>query len=414
MNLNGPFLLVGGLTTIKTGTFVAGPTITVVPPSSTSSENITVRAKAYDQYSNSATLQVTRHIGEFTITGYPVVDCKRAYSFSTQYYPGVSYSWTLPDGWEGATTSRYIHPSAGKAGTISMTATACGEQYAAYFEVTRSRIVPDGSYITGSDLLCSTGSQYGLSSVYNNDPTITWTVSNNIGTPPSTGRYVTLHATSNGPGTITATITNPSCDTDVRTKNNIWVGGPDLSNITIYYSEDITGTYPDEFCPGDVNELLARANPLIDMHLTSIYWDMISWDVLYYDDEGYVLFEIPTSFYGFQDVYYEVTNPCDVLISSETLYKGSCGGYFMIVSPNPSSGETTLIIESANKEEPFDLNEDWNLEIYDQQQNLLEKIQKIKGDKKVFNTTTWKEGNYFLRAFYKDKYILGRLVVSKL
>lgn len=397
----------------QTGTFVAGKTINIILPSSNSPGNITVRAKAYEQYSTYATLQVTRNIGKFDITGNENVNCRQTYQYSTQYYSEVTYSWQLPAEWSGSSITNSISATAnGPEGNIVMTATACGQIAKDTLRVLNTKIIPDNAYLQGSDLLCSTGSIYNVLNLFDYS-SVSWDFSDNIYRTYGSSNSAQLKAIGNGPGYITPII-NTTCGIDTMNTFNIWVGGPDLNNITIYYSEDITGSYPDEFCPGDVNELLARADPLIDMKLNSIYWDMGSWNVYYYDDEGYVLFEIPLSFYQSENLYYEVSNNCDVAITSITLYEGMCGGYYMILSPNPSSGETTMTIEASKKDEKIDLNEEWDLEIFDQQQNLKEKFQKVKGNTKQFNVSTWKEGNYILRVKYKDKYVVGRLVVTKI
>lgn len=396
----------------QTGTFVAGKTINVILPSSSSSQNITVRAKAYEQYSASTSLQVTRNIGKFDITGNSNVNCRQTYQYSTQYYSGVSYSWQLPAGWSGSSSTNSISATAnGPKGNIILTATACGQIAKDTLSVLNTKIIPDNAYLQGSDLLCSTGSIYIVNNLFDYS-SVSWDFSDNIYRTYGSSNSAQLKATDNGPGYITP-IVNTTCGSDTMNTLNIWVGAPDLNNITVYYSEDITGSYPDEFCPGDVNELLARADPLIDMKLNSIYWDMGSWNVYYYDNEGYVLFEIPLSFCQSENLYYEVSNNCDVAITSITIYEGICGGYYMILSPNPSSGETTITIESSKKDEKIDLNEEWDLEIFDQQQNLKENFQKVKGNTKKFNASTWKEGNYILKAKYKDKYVVGKLVVTK-
>ena len=55
----------------------------------------------------------------------------------------------------------------------------------------------------------------------------------------------------------------------------------------------------------------------------------------------------------------------------------SCGGYYLLITPNPTNGETTLSIEQAGKEnamlksasgsqEGFEHKAEWDLEVYDQ------------------------------------------------
>jgi hypothetical protein len=149
------------------------------------------------------------------------------------------------------------------------------------------------------------------------------------------------------------------------------------------------------------------------MDLTNNYWDMANWEIIDEDSEGYVLFEIPTSFSGSEEVSYEIENACDVAIGTVTLYEGICGGYFMMMAPNPASTETTLSIETTSTAETFDENEEWELEVYDQVQSLKEKKTKLRGKSTKIQTNGWKEGVYVVRAKYKDKILTGKLVVKQ-
>ncbi|MCF6333031.1 MAG: T9SS type A sorting domain-containing protein [Draconibacterium sp.] len=95
------------------------------------------------------------------------------------------------------------------------------------------------------------------------------------------------------------------------------------------------------------------------------------------------------------------------------LVEGMCGGYFMSLSPNPSNGEVTITLESTSKTRTIDLNDSWELEIRDQSQNLKYKKGKLKATKTKLNTSSWKEGIYFVIAKYKEHFIKSKLVVSK-
>lgn len=126
-----------------------------------------------------------------------------------------------------------------------------------------------------------------------------------------------------------------------------------------------------------------------------------------------------------EDIYIRASNACGWSYNwyGETFYViDNCGGYYMMMSPNPSSGETTVSIEYG-KEEPalksastssnFDENEPWVLEVYDAMQNLKVKKPKLKGKSTSINTQGWKEGVYMIRAKYKDKILTGKLVVKE-
>ena len=94
----------------------------------------------------------------------------------------------------------------------------------------------------------------------------------------------------------------------------------------------------------------------------------------------------------------------------------------MLVMPNPSSGETTISIETGEEgktsvaeteKATFDETAEWTLEIFDSVQNLKEKKTKLKGESTTINTQSWNEGVYLLRALYKNEIITEKLVVKK-
>lgn len=99
------------------------------------------------------------------------------------------------------------------------------------------------------------------------------------------------------------------------------------------------------------------------------------------------------------------------------------GGFLLMASPNPTSGETTISIEKSapadesliqySDENSFDENEEWDLAIYDNVKNLKLKKDKLKGKSFVLKTHGWKEGIYMIRAKYKNEIIQGKLIVKQ-
>jgi hypothetical protein len=114
----------------------------------------------------------------------------------------------------------------------------------------------------------------------------------------------------------------------------------------------------------------------------------------------------------------------NITIMSEVLATDGydCDGWYMSFSPNPTTGETTLLIDSktedlglksASTEPVFDENTEWELEIYSPAQALKEKRTKLKGNSTTIQTQSWKEGVYMVRVKYKDEILTGKLVVKK-
>jgi hypothetical protein len=93
------------------------------------------------------------------------------------------------------------------------------------------------------------------------------------------------------------------------------------------------------------------------------------------------------------------------------------------ISPNPTTGETTLNIESGTEsetlksasvgEDTFDDNAEWDMEIYSPMQALQTKKTKLKGRSTTIQTTGWTEGVYTVRVKYKDEILTGKLIVKR-
>lgn len=87
------------------------------------------------------------------------------------------------------------------------------------------------------------------------------------------------------------------------------------------------------------------------------------------------------------------------------------GSKSLSFSPNPTSGETTITIESTNENEL--LVSEWDLEIYTQTQMLKENKTRLKGSITVINTSGWQEGIYVVLALYNNEIITGKLIVKQ-
>ncbi len=90
----------------------------------------------------------------------------------------------------------------------------------------------------------------------------------------------------------------------------------------------------------------------------------------------------------------------------------NCGYYYMTFTPNPSVSETTLTLEPGSEDIMVDESQEWDLEIYDQNQMLKEKKIKLKGKACKIKTAGWKSGVYFVRASYGKETIFGKLQVK--
>ena len=122
----------------------------------------------------------------------------------------TSYTWTLPSGWSGSSTSTSITATAGATGgTISVTANnSCGSSIARTLSVTVTAVPGQPGTITGATTVCQGAAQtYSISAV-TGATSYTWTLPSGwSGSSSSTS--ITATAGSSG-GTISATANN-SC-----------------------------------------------------------------------------------------------------------------------------------------------------------------------------------------------------------
>jgi len=116
---------------------------------------------------------------------------------------------------------------------------------------------------------------------------------------------------------------------------------------------------------------------------------------------------------GMVEVYADACNGVNSKVIIDYFMGGYCGDmYSIILSPNPTTGETTLSIETVSEDTEFDENAGWELEVFDQAQMPKAKNTKLKGHTYTLNTSDWKEGIYFVRVKYKDEVLVGKLVVK--
>lgn len=192
-------------TSFQSGTFVGPSSITVIPPASAATATISVKAKANTQKSAAATLQITRNLEPFSITGPTSVVYNTTYRYTVPSYPGISYSWQLPNGWSGSSNTNYIDVTVGcGSGNIIATMTGCNGSKSSTIAVSQS-IVPPGTAISGTSYVCPSGEQFSV----NNIPpgvTVNWTGSGGLSCDNPSGNPTTFRATANGGGAIQAVL----------------------------------------------------------------------------------------------------------------------------------------------------------------------------------------------------------------
>ena len=183
------------------------------------------------------------------ITGAATVCQGATTSYTAPVVTGAtSYSWTLPGGWSGTSTSNVINATAGTTGgTITVTANnACGASLAQTIAVTASAAPVQPVAITGATSACQgNAATYSIAAVAG-ATSYNWTLPAGwAGT--STGTSISATAGTNG-GTISVTATN-ACGTSTAQTLAVTIGsgspaqpGAISGNATVCAGSSVTYT----------------------------------------------------------------------------------------------------------------------------------------------------------------------------
>ncbi len=393
----------------KTGTFDAYSSLTVIPPVSSSNTSIQVQPYADAgqgaQYGPTVSLQITRNLEAFSITGPTSVVYNTTNRYTVPSYPGISYSWQLPAGWSGSSTTNYIDVTPGcGSGTIVSTMTGCSGSKPSQISIT-TNIIESGTTISGQNIVCSSGTQFtvpGLISGTN----ITWNASANLTPSNASANYITYSANSNGQGWIEATINAPACGTSVLlTRKPVWLGpAPVPSNIYGFENNGLV------FGQNSVYEFTAYPDD------SNFDWMVYGGTILSGQGTNQIAVRTatnPTGATKYFDIRVRAGNSCgwsDYLWRSGYIGTG-IGPASLIISPNPSTNETTISLPSENNDAVQPAT-GWDLDVYDSFQGLKEKKTKLKTNETKINTSGWKEGVYIIRATIGDKVLTEKMLVK--
>jgi photosystem II stability/assembly factor-like uncharacterized protein len=153
-----------------------------------------------------------------SITGSTSVCSGSSQNYSVTAVAGAtSYTWTLPGGWTGTSTTNSISANAGSSGgTINVIANnACGSSTASTLSVAITAIPPQPGAMTGNTTVCSGSSQtYNVAAVAG-ATSYTWTLPGGwTGTSTTNSISATVGATS---GTVSVTANNGCGNSVART-----------------------------------------------------------------------------------------------------------------------------------------------------------------------------------------------------
>jgi len=266
--------------------------------------------------------------------------------------------------------------------------------------------------LSSSSLICDNGSF-----LVNDVPTgatITWEDCSNTLTAPSNSHSNpgVFTKNSNGNGWVEASINN-ACGSLTLSRQTVWVGAPVISSIDgpqgtpnnhwAYYSAQLESSLS---APTDYNWTLSPLNGNY---------------VYEHGDNGVnVNCDILFSNTGNYQLVVQAKNTCSAPNFGPYCVRGIYvyNSYYMMISPNPTTGETVLEIKSDSEEENVNTEAVWDLEIYSPGQLLTKKVTKLRGNSTTIQTHGWKEGVYVVRVRFSpdgknEEILTGKLVVKE-
>jgi len=267
------------------------------------------------------------------------------------------------------------------------------------------------SGLDGASIICPSNESYSVS--IPSSASVVWSKSLNLdqvggNTSPT---YTVNAGSSAGSGYVTATIKNSQNQTFLTRTKDVWVGSPDSNDMELkLFNTD--GSIAPYMCANTHYQILIYNHT--PCSTTDYIWSIPSAWTKNYAYSNYISVYTNSTPGGMVEVYANTCCENNVKVKTEYFSSGYCGGYYsMSFTPNPTTAETTLTIESTLDEKTVDKTVEWELEVYSPTQALKEKKIKLKGKSTTIQTQSWKEGVYVVRVKYKDEILIGKLVVKK-
>jgi subtilisin family serine protease len=216
-----------------------------------------------------------------------------------------------------------------------------------------------GGQISGPSLICNSNTTFSLLGI-TSGLTINWDCSISVLTQVGSNHesnYIVKpkYSTTSGEGWVRVRIITSCGDTLIR-QESVWVGSPspemiDITNIGPYYPGG------NQICANRPNDGIINWNPLGG--ILEYDWQAGNWQVVQHPMDPFP--DIPKQNVQLTAPYYGYDNPVSVTIRARNqcgwgnylapaivLNGVSCGGYYLVASPNPAGSyvELTLIPEA--------------------------------------------------------------------
>ena len=262
------------------------------------------------------------------------------------------------------------------------------------------------NFYSGPSIICTSGTF-----TINNPPsnsTITWSCGTYLTRVSAQGSNpCTFRSTGYGSSYVQATITS-GCGIVTLPQKTVWAGVPLTPTAIMGFFQNGA-----EFGSNSIYEF----SVLPQTGVTNNVWDVGGGTIL--DGQGTSTIRVRTYDATYHDIPFSVGvkagNICGLsarFVHTGWVIPGTGGATRIVITPNPSSDETTLTIESAT-ENNTDVSTTWTLEVYDQSRVLKSKKANLKGKKYILNTSGWKNGVYIIRVNYNGEWITGKLAVER-
>jgi hypothetical protein len=319
------------------------------------------------------------------------------YSGSTSGTPSRSHSWVI-DGFD-SNDNFHCNWGNGSAGGYFLL-TNLTPPYTTYNFNTGNvailnlePVMSDCSEINGNSLICTSGTSFNVPNLPTG-ATVTWDKSTNLTFDNQPGNPKTFSANGSGSGWIEATVH--------------YNGDATLDRKTVLVGPQVPGTISVQM-DSPINRFTASINPVPTATTYNWYLNGVL-NNTYHGTEA--IFNRVSPYCGRSyNVDVKAYNPCGwSTLKHLTVIEPSCL-LSIVISPNPTETESTIAIynESAAI---IDLDEEWDLEVYDQLQSLKVKKIKIKGNQTKINTDNLKDGVYIVRVKIGDQVISDKLIVK--
>ncbi len=288
-----------------------------------------------------------------------------------------------------------------------------------------------GGNISGAGIVCASNTTFSLTGV-TSGLNIDWDCSTSLLTQvgDDNGSSFIVHANSsstNGQGWISVKIITDCGDTITRTKT-VWVGSPGTFDVSDWDKFAINSADG-----GDWYVCTDQAGNELDVSYYQTYYGCTNFEVKitnlnntytyahFYPTYGVGSLDYPSLQEGWYLIWTRGYNCGEWGDWTESeLEFVECSLMRLYLSPNPTKGETTVSIGkdataeiTTSTELVFDETAEWDMEVYDNAQNLKEKKTNLKGNSAKLQTAGWKEGFYIVRVKYKDEILTGKLIVKK-